>query len=74
MIFLFRFSPMKCMKFLLKCGNERLKMKKINKRIFKKNPEELQEYLQTMRQHHIVPARKGKGSYKRKSKYKNFDE
>jgi len=49
-------------------------MKKINKRIFKKNPEELQEYLQTMRQHHIVPARKGKGSYKRKSKYKNFDE
>ena len=49
-------------------------MKKINKRIFKKNPEELQEYLQTMRQHQIIPARKGKGSYKRKSKYKNFDE
>ena len=46
-----------------------MKQKKIDKSIFKKSPEELQEYLRVMRQHQVVPARKGKGSYKRKSKY-----
>ena len=30
--------------------------------------EELQEYLRLMRKHNVVPARKGKGSFKRKKK------
>lgn len=42
--------------------------KKIDKRIFEKTSEELQEYLRLMRKHTIVPARKGKGSFKRKKK------
>ena len=48
--------------------------KKIDKSIFKKSPEELQEYLKTMRRHGIVPARKGKGSYKRKGKYNHRED
>lgn len=42
--------------------------KKIDKKIFKKTGEELQEYLRVMRKHNVVPARKGKGSFKRKKK------
>lgn len=42
--------------------------KKIDKRIFEKTSEELQEYLRLMRKHNVVPARKGKGSFKRKKK------
>lgn len=36
----------------------------------KKTGEELQEYLQFKRRGFIVRAKKGKGSYKRKQKYK----
>lgn len=42
---------------------------KMNKKIFKKSLEELQEYLKFKRRHSVVPAKKGKGSYKRKSKH-----
>ena len=41
----------------------------MDKRMFKKSPEELQEYLKFKRRKGIVPNKKGKGSYKRKNKY-----
>ena len=41
----------------------------MDKRMFKKTGEELQEYLRIMRKHHVVPSKKGKGSYKRKAKH-----
>lgn len=44
----------------------------MDKSMFKKKGEELQAYLQIMKQHHVVPAKKGKGSYRRKEKHKNF--
>ncbi len=43
----------------------------MDKRIFKKNQEELEQYLQFKRRGTVVRSKKGKGSYKRKSKYKN---
>ena len=46
---------------------------KLNKRIFKKSPEELQEYMMFKRRGSKVENKKGKGSYKRKSKYPNKD-
>lgn len=45
--------------------------KKIDKRIMKKSPEELQEYLQFRRRGSRVESKKGKGSYSRKDKHKN---
>lgn len=42
----------------------------MDKRIFKKEGEELQDYLRIMRKHSVVPSKKGKGSYKRKEKHK----
>lgn len=42
----------------------------MDKRMFKKTGEELQEYLRIMRKHTVVPSKKGKGSYKRKAKHK----
>ena len=42
----------------------------MDKRMFKKTGEELQEYLRIMCKHHVVPSKKGKGSYKRKAKHK----
>lgn len=45
-------------------------MEQINKKMFKKTPEELQEYLKFKKRHSVVPAKKGKGSFKRKSKHK----
>ena len=48
-----------------------IKMKKFDKRIFKKSPEELQEYLQFKRRGSKVEPKKGKGSYKRNNKHKN---
>ena len=39
--------------------------------MFKKNPEELQEYMMFKRRGSKVPSKKGKGSYTRKTKYKN---
>lgn len=49
----------------------KIKMKKFDKRIFKKSPEELQEYLQFKRRGSKVESKKGKGSYKRNNKHKN---
>ena len=40
------------------------------KRMFKKSPEELEEYLKIMKKHNIVKSKKGKGSYVRKKKNK----
>ena len=45
--------------------------KKIDKRIFKKSPEELEQYMQFKRRGSRVESKKGKGSYKRKAKHKN---
>ena len=42
---------------------------KIDKRMFKKSPEELQEYLKFKRRGSVVESKKGKGSFKRKPKY-----
>ena len=48
------------------------KMNTVNKRYMKKNKEELNEYLQLFRRRGFkVPAKKGKGSFKRKQKHKN---
>lgn len=44
----------------------------MDKRIFKKNQEELEQYLQFKRRGTVVRSKKGKGSYKRKSKYKKL--
>ena len=48
--------------------------KKFDKSIFKKSPEELQEYLQFKRRGFAVPNKKGKNSYSRKRKHKNQNE
>lgn len=49
-----------------------MKMNTVNKRYMKKNKEELNEYLQLFRRRGFkVPAKKGKGSFKRKQKHKN---
>ena len=48
--------------------------KKIDKRIFKKSPEELEQYMMFQRRGSRVENKKGKGSYKRKSKYKTNEE
>ncbi len=42
-------------------------MEKIDKRMFKKEGEELQQYLAFRRKGGKVPAKKGKGSYDRKN-------
>ena len=41
---------------------------KLKKSWLKMDKEELQEYLKIMRKHSIVKNKKGKGSYKRKSR------
>lgn len=48
--------------------------KKIDKRMFKKEGEELQAYLAFRRKGYKVPAKKGKGSYNRKKMKKGEDE
>ena len=55
------------MKLILKlCGMKKeKKMKKNDKRYLKKTEQELQEYLAFRRRGYTVPAKKGKGSYKR---------
>lgn len=45
-------------------------MDKLDKRVNKKSPEELQEYLAFRRRGSKVPAKKGKGSYKRDKSWK----
>ena len=42
----------------------------MDKRIFKKSADELQDYLQFKRKGSIVRAKKGRGSYCRKPKYR----
>lgn len=46
----------------------------MDKRIFKKTGEELQQYLAFKRKHFFVPAKKGKGSFKRQKTFKKFRE
>ena len=47
---------------------------KLDKRMFKKSSEELQEYLQFQRRGSKVEPKKGKGSYKRKPKHKEENQ
>lgn len=47
-----------------------MKKEKIDNRIFKKEGEELQQYLAFRRKAGRVEAKKGKGSYKRNQKHK----
>lgn len=44
----------------------------MNKKIFKKNKDELQEYLKFKKGGGKIENKKGKGSYKRKEKYSRF--
>lgn len=46
----------------------------MDKRAWKKEGEELQEYLRFKRRGSIVQAKKGKGSFKRNRKHKNKEE
>ena len=48
-------------------------MKKNDKRYLKKTGEELQEYLTFRRRGSTVPAKKGKGSYKRKERNNSYE-
>ena len=50
------------------------KNRKQYKDLFTKSGEELQEFFAFRRKHSVVPSKKGKGSYKRKSKYKNYED
>lgn len=43
----------------------------MNKQMFKKNEDELQEYLTFRKRGFVVKNKKGKGSYSRKEKHKN---
>ena len=45
----------------------------MDKRVLKKTPEELQEYLSFRRRAVVVSAKKGKGAFKRNSKHKKLD-
>lgn len=49
-----------------------MKQKKIDKKIFKKTPEELEQYFQFKKRGSSIKPKKGKGSYKR-NKSKNKD-
>lgn len=52
----------------------KMRMNTVNKSYMKKNKEELNEYLQLFRRKGFkVPAKKGKGSFKRKQKHKSQD-
>ena len=45
-------------------------LEKLDKRVFKKDKEELREYLQFQRRGSVVRSKKGKGSFSRKAKHK----
>lgn len=52
-----------------------MKKDKVDKRIFKKTSEELQQYLHFKKRGFAVNNKKGKGSYSRKTKHKKgFEE
>ena len=44
----------------------------MKKDVFRKSPEELQEYLQFQRRGSKIKPKKGKGSYQRKSKHRDL--
>jgi hypothetical protein len=44
------------------------------KQIFKKDGEELEQYFAFKRRGSKIPSKKGKGSYKRKSKHQEIDD
>lgn len=46
----------------------------MNKKIFKKSPEELQDYLSFRRRGSTVKPKKGKGSFSRKQKHINKEK
>ena len=48
-------------------------MEKKNKQYLKKSEEELQEYLAFKRRGYTVPAKKGKGSYRRKERNNRYE-
>ena len=51
------------------------KNKELDKRMFKKTPEELEQYLHFKKRGFAIDNKKGKGSYSRKTKHKKgFDE
>jgi hypothetical protein len=50
------------------------KTKAIDKRIFKKSPEELQFYMYFKKRGFKINNKKGRGSYKRKDKYGRTNE
>ena len=45
----------------------------MDKRMLKRSPEELQEWLKFRKRSFAVPPKKGKRSYKRNPKHKNTD-
>lgn len=45
----------------------------MDKKMFKKTGEELQQYLAFKHKHSVVPPKKGKGSYNRKNFKKSID-
>lgn len=47
------------------------KKAEVDKRMFKKSPEELQQYLHFKKRGFAIENKKGKGSFKRNPKYKN---
>lgn len=46
--------------------------KKVDKSMFKLPPEELEAYCAFRRRGSAIESKKGKGSYRRKSKYKDY--
>ena len=46
----------------------------MDKRIFKKEGKELQEYLKSMRRHNAIPPEKGKGAKYNRAKQKGKNE
>lgn len=46
----------------------------MDKRMFKKEGKELQEYLRSMRRHNAIPPKKGKGSRYNRQKFKRGEE
>ena len=46
----------------------------MDKKAYKKEGRELQEYLMAMRRHNVVPAKKGKGSQYNRQKFKRGEE
>lgn len=49
-------------------------MNKKDKSIFKMTSKELQSWLHNRSRGYTIQNKKGKGSYKRKDKYNNYDE